>query len=590
MATSSKVALLAAVALAGIAGGAALNAQDRPESLLPPGFNQPVPQPSETPTPQPSDEPAAPPPPPTVPGAQPLPAPGEQPVGNAQDAATDAPPAYQLPDYARRSLDRVGVGGVEGLPADAFGRADGRFLQRLMRLTEAPLASRWLSILLRRTLVSAVDTPRNANGADFAAERAWLLIRMGEATAARAVVQGVDSDNATPKLMQVTMQAALATGDPAAMCPYAEAGLGKTREAGWVLARAMCFAMAGEPAQATAAIGAAKRRGVGRGIDLALAEKVVGAGAQGRRAVTIEWPGVDGLTAWRWGLSAATGVEVPEDMMATAGRQVRYWHALSPIYLASARAADAELAAAQGVLSNLALVDLYGEVEDQEESGTAAGGIARDLRQAYAGGSGEDRLSALKGLWDEPAGATGKYARLVLTARAAARVRPSEGAEEADRLVASMLTAGLDRAARRWLAVAPVGGDAWAMLTVAEPRGRALTYAQVDDYDGSAAKQAMLFAGLAGLGRLNADEVARGADDLGLNLAGGDAWSRAIDAAARADQPGTVVLLCAAGMQTSDWRGVSPAMLFRMVAALRATGLEGYGRMIAAEAITRLPA
>lgn len=589
MATFNRGALLTATALA-IAGiAAALNAQDRPESLLPPGFSQPVPQPSESPTAEPNEAPATPPPPPSVSGAQPVSGEDVPTTGNTQDAAA-APPAYQLPDYARRSLDRVGVDGAEGLPANAFGRADGRFLQRLMRVTEAPVASRWLSILLRRTLVSAVDTPRNANGADFAAERAWLLIRMGEATAARAVVQGVDSDNATPKLMQVTMQAALATGDPAAMCPYAENGLAKTREAGWVLARAMCFAMAGEPAQASAAIGAAKRRGVGRGIDLALAEKVVGAGAQGRRAVTIEWPGVDGLTAWRWGLSAATGVEVPEDMLATAGRRVRYWHALSPIYLASQRAADAELAAAQGVLSNLALVDLYGEVEDQEESGTAAGGIARDLRQAYTGATAEDRLNALKGLWDEPEDATGKYARLVLTARAAARVRPSAGAAEADRMVAAMLTAGLDRAARRWLAVATAGGDAWAMLTVADPRGRALSYSTVDDYGGSTAKKRMLFAGLAGLGRLSSGEIASGAADLGLDLTGGDAWSRAIDAAARADQPGTVALLCAAGMQTGDWRGVDPAMLFRMVGALRATGLEGYGRMIAAEAIARLPA
>ena len=222
--------------------------------------------------------------------------------------------------------------------------------------------------------------------------------------------------------------------------------------------------------------------------------------------------------------------------------------------------------------------------------GRAAGGIARDLRQAYVGGSAEDRLGALKGLWDEPTTADGKFARLVLTARAAARIRPTEQTEDVDRLVASMLTAGLDRAARRWLGVAKVGGDAWAMLMLAEPRGAAVTYAQVDDYDGNAAKKRMLFAGLAGLGRMDAGEVQRGADDLGLNLAGGDAWSRAIDAAARADQPGTVVLLCAAGMQTADWRGVDPAMLFRMIAALRATGLEGYGRMIAAEAIARLPA
>ena len=591
MRTFSKGTLTAA-ALA-LAAAAALNAQDRPESLLPPGFDQPV-------APEPSASPSGPSTPtPTTPGTSTAPAPGATPGGEESPSPTPSPTAtldaatlakYELPDYARRSLTRVGVSGVDGLPPDAFGDADGRFLQGLMRRLDAPVASRWLSIALRRALVSQVDTPAGVNGADFAAERAWLLVRMGEAAAARAVVQGVDPDNATPKLMQVTMQAALAAGDPAAMCPYTERGFAATREAGWVLGKAMCLAMSADPAQATAAISAARRRGAARGIDLALAEKVVGAGADGRRAVTIEWPGVDRLTAWRWGLAAATGVEVPQDMFATAGPQVRYWHALAPVYAAPARAEDAELAAAQGVFSNLALVDLYGEVDDTDDSSSAASTVARDLRTAYIGGSAEERITAMTTLWDEPQDAFGKYGRSVLTARAAARIRPGDGGAASDRLVASMLSAGLDRRALRWMSVLPRGGDGWAMVTLADPRRGGLGLDTVKAYSGTPAKQAMLFAGLAGLGRLSQADVATGAQDLGLSLAGGDAWSRAIDAAARADQPGTVLLLCAAGMQTRDWRGVRPAMLYRMVTALRATGLEGYARMMAAEAIARLPA
>lgn len=589
MRTFSKGPLTAG-ALA-IVAAAALHAQDRPESLLPPGFDQPVaPQPSGSPSPATTAAPG---------GTTANPAPAATPVDGESPSPTPSPsetvdPAtlaqYELPDYARRSLTRVGVSGPDGLPADAFGNADGRFLQGLMRRIDAPVASRWLSIALRRALVSAVDTPKGVNGADFAAERAWLLVRMGEATSARAVVQGVDPDNATPKLMQVTMQAALATGDPAAMCPYTDRGLAATREAGWVLAKAMCQAMAAEPAQATAAISAARRRGVARGIDFALAEKVVGAGADGRRAVTVEWAGVDRLTAWRWGLAAATGVEVPEDMMATAGPQVRYWRALAPVYTASLRAADAERGAAQGVLSNLALVDLYGEVDDTDDSSSTASAVARDLRSAYVAGSAAERIAAMTGLWDAPKDADGRYGRFVLTARAAARIRPGDGGEASDRLVASMLTAGLDRRALRWADVLTQGGDGWAMVTLADPRRGALGYDAVRAYSGTAAKQAMFFVGLAGLGRLSPADVVQGGESLGLNLTGGDSWSRAIDSAARSDQPATVLLLCAAGMQTRDWRGVSPAMLYRMLTALRATGLEGYARMIAAEAITRLPA
>src|SRR3546814_11564812 len=91
-----------------------------------------------------------------------------------------------------------------------------------MRRLDTPLPSRWLHIGLRRMLASGLDTPGGVNGADFAAERAWLLIRMGEPVVARSLIQDVDTGNYTPKLLQVAMQAALATGDPAGVCPLGE--------------------------------------------------------------------------------------------------------------------------------------------------------------------------------------------------------------------------------------------------------------------------------------------------------------------------------------------------------------------------------
>ncbi|MFX6330792.1 hypothetical protein ABTF76_21300, partial [Acinetobacter baumannii] len=84
-------------------------------------------------------------------------------------------------------------------------------------------ASRWLSIGLRRTLASDVATPADVDGADFAAERAWLLVRMGEPIVARAIAQHVDTANFTPKLYEATLQAGLASADPAALCPVADA-------------------------------------------------------------------------------------------------------------------------------------------------------------------------------------------------------------------------------------------------------------------------------------------------------------------------------------------------------------------------------
>ena len=582
MRTSSR-AFLAALLAAGTVGVAA---QDRPESILPPGFGDPAPRPTPTATaaPSPSDPPGA-----VVQQlprstAAPAPLPSGTPSGTPTATPSPIDPAilarYEMPPYARRSL--VQVGASEEIGPDAFGRADGGFLQTLMRRTAAPLPSRWLSILLRRTLTARLDTPTRLNGADFAAERAWLLLRMGESVAARAVVQGVDNADYTPKLHQVAMNAMLATGDPAGLCPLAATGRRATGEAGWTLAQPMCAALAGDGARARALFRTARRGRSATGIDMLLAEKVIGAGGQG--SVTIEWDGVDRLTAWRFGLAAATGAAIPDELYATAGRQANYWRALSPAVPLAERIAPAEAAAGQGVLSSAALVDLYGAVDADEESSSAASAAAQDLRQAYTERDAGTRLSALRQLW----GGTPAWPRLVLTARAAARQRPRGEVAEVDALVASMLSSGLDRHAARWAAFAPAGGDAWAMIALSDPDRRGgLTLSDVQGYGGSDRKRRLFFAGMAGLGRLSAEDVESGAQALDVRIGNANSWSRALDRAAAAGEPGTVALLAAIGMQTPAWAGVPPEALYRIVAALRAVGLTGEARMIAAEAIAR---
>ena len=589
----------------GIAAAAvAAYAQERPESILPPGFGEsaPAPAPSARATataPRATSTntaaPAAAPAPAPTGLVQPLPLDLPAPAASATPSPTPTvDPAvlaqYEMPLSARRSLDRVGPAGErEGaLAADAFGEADGRYVEGLMRRVAAPLPSRWLSILLRRTLVAQLDTPAQVHGADFAAERAWLLLRMGEAVGARAVVQSVDNAGYTPKLYQVAMNAALATGDPAELCPIADAGLAATRERGWTLAQAMCAGLAGEPARAKALVTAARKRNVATGIDLQLAQKVVGAGPGGGQAVTIEWAGVDVLTAWRFGLAAATGVAIPANMFATAGPQTRSWYALAPGIPMAERLASAEAAAGQGVLSAAALVDLYGALDTANDTPAPVAASINDLRTAYVGGDMETRLTALRSLW----GATPAYPRLVLTARAAARLPVRTGIADAPQLVAAMLTAGLDRSAARWRAAVDEGGDAWAMIALADPdNGGRLSYRQLSSYAGSgnaALKQRLFFAGLAGLGRLTQEDTERAAAALDVKIGAENSWTRAIDRAAADGQPGTVVLLAAIGMQTPQWRGVPPAMLYRIVSALRAVGLEGEARMIAAEALARV--
>ncbi|TCM09834.1 hypothetical protein [Sphingomonas sp. PP-CC-1A-547] len=610
MRTSLKASLAAAVAVGALVALAPAIGQDRPESILPPGFGEPTPAPAPRPTPpagtqptRPTDpaQPAAPAPAPAQPGAmiQPLPptTPGDAPL--VPPAATPAPvdPAvlaqYEMPASARRSLATVGpvTASEGGLDTDAFGEADGQYVEMLMRRLSAPLPSRWMSILLRRALVSHVDTPSRTNGADFAAERAWLLLRMGESVAARAVAQTVDTDNYTPKLYQVAMNTALATGDPAGLCPLVTGAMRYAPARGWTMAQAMCAGLSGNPAQASPLIATAKRRNVASGVDLLLAQKVVGAGAQGRQAVTIEWDGVDRLTAWRFGLAMATGVTVPDELYGTAGPQVKYWQALSPSVALGDRLAPAEAAAGQGVLSSAALVDLYAAAATDDDTQSGATATANDLQTAYADRNPDSRLTALRQLWGG-ANARPSYARLVLTARAAARLNPNLAKADADLLVASMLSAGLDRTAARWLSSVPAGSDAWAMIVLSDPDvNRRLSYSDLASYTGgegdSALKQRMLFAGLAGLGRLNQGDIERAAQSLGVRIGADNAWTRALDRAARDGQAGTVVLLAAVGMQAGSWKDIPPEALYRIVGALRSVGLDGEARMIAAEAIAR---
>ena len=579
--------IAALAAAASLAAAAVAQNSQAPESLLPPGFGESVAPP---PVAQPDGAVVQPLPsaPLELPDVEPSPTPTPTPTAPSEEELAQ----YEMPVFARRSLALVGPIGLAdgGVPANAFGAADGGFLQGLMRRLSAPLPSRWLSISLRRALVSRVNTPEGLHGADFAAERAWLLLRMGESVAARSVLQSVDTANATPKYRQVAMQAMLATADPAGLCPLAD-GAGNS-ERGWILARAMCAALGNAEGGAKPLVDAARRQRVASGIDLALPQKVIGAGLNSRQAVTIEWDSVVQLTAWRFGLATATGVPISDELYQTVGPQVTGWRALAPAIPIADRARAAETAAAMGVISNAALVDLYAALDAGEDTPAALGAIASDLRSAYVGADVATRLRALTQLWDGGETPQARYARLILTARAAARIRPTDGNAEADRIVAAMLSAGLDRTAQRWRGQVEQGGDAWALLELSDPDARTrLSYSAVASYSGSgdaASKRKVLFAGLAGLGRLSAQEIESGAEALEVPIGATNSWTRALDRAVSDRQPATVLLLAGIGMQTQKWSNLPPAALYRIVAALRAVGLGGEARMIAAEALSRV--
>jgi hypothetical protein len=568
--------------------------QQGPESLLPEGFGDPAPPPASSGRPTPTA-------PGTIAGTT---APSAAPTVSDPTAEADAEKdeeepeqvvRYDVPPAARRSLSNIGIisQASGGFPADSFGALSGPFLMQIVERTSGPIASRWGTIMARRLLASRTNTPDGVNGADWTAERAWLLLRMGNSVVARNLVQQVDGGNYTKRLHEVAMQAYLANGDVAGLCPLSESGVRLLNNGRWKMSRAICASLAGEQGSATAFINQGRYQGWVRGVDYFLAEKAVGAGINGRRLVKIEWDNVEGMNPWRFGLSAAVGLEPPERLFENVGRQVDGWRAQLPMFSPTIRAKYAERAAALGVLSNRDMVDLYAQVVEDSDAPDDLLAKAEALGNAYTASGAGAKVAAMTSLWSAAAAGADYQAALVMTARASALITPDADHEAAaDGLIASMLTAGLDRSAARWVRIVPDGSLAWALITVGAPGRVALAdysnlnefYSNDDSVEGH--KSALLLAGLSGLGRIEADARTDFADDLKVNISRQTAWSKAITAAAQRGEQGTVALMAIAGMQASSWSSVPAFHLYHIVRALRQVGLEPEARMIAAEAVT----
>ena len=591
--------------------------QNTPESLLPPGFGNPAPAPAPAPAPVIAPTPA-----PGPVSARPAgPQPSDSSVRTTDDGAIaeidqDLPsftldengeldldalddalqPQYRLSAGERRSMKEIGVLTPQhnGLPSDAFGEEGGEYLTNLIKNLNGPIISRWSSILLRRTLLSKVASPGNVNPADWTAERAWRLLLMGEADAARSLVLKVDSDNYTPRLYEVAMQAHLATADPAGICPLVDSGARVSKAPTWVMFRPICASLAGEQSRATSLLRQARANKAATGIDYLLAEKTIGAGFEGRGSVTILWDDIEFFNNWRFGLGVATGVEPPDRLYAQAGRHVQGWRVRAPMLSMDSRIKAADTAAAMGVISSQAMVDLYAATYDDPEASDDRKALASTLRQAYTNNTAESRIAAMRDLWDRSKNMMAQYSATILTARAAAKIPPSAalGDQSAD-LIASMLTAGLDRSAVRWADIVDQGSDGWALLAVASPKKNIpVSYGALDDFGSNDASEEklrskFLLAALAGLGRADQATIDDFANDLNVDLSRSTKWTRAIRSAARRGQQGTVALLVAVGMQGRDWRSMSPLHLYHIMQSLKRVGLEPEARMIAAEALSR---
>lgn len=601
--TPSRAKSLFAAGTALVFAGSAVAAQ---EVLLPPGFGN-----EATPTPGPS---------PTANTTAPASSSSQSARTRASSAGSETlgegdeivegelsaeellppPPPVEMPTDSRR--DPRLVGAIDpldwGLGAEPWGTADGGFLGRLMRAQSTPLPSRWLHITLRNALLARAPAPGLVNPADWTAERAWLLLRMGEADAARMLVLGTDVADFSPRLTQIAVQSALANADPAGLCPLRE-NMRRVEPLILPLTQAMCSGLEGEAASAASQIEQARRRGRIGGIDHVLADKVVGAGAGTGRAVTVEWDKVEAMTSWRFGLATATGIVPPPRLMQRASLQVRAWQARAPLLSAEERLPAARIATGLGVFSSAALSDVYAAIYDDSDPSELPGTDAFRLRTAFVGRDRGVRLDAMKALWKVGDGELEQAASHALLAFAATRIVPAtELADVAPDLVASMLAGGFDREAARWAVAAAQMDDApadrvWAMLALGTMSSAVdVSFNRIDAFigrDESAGKQRskLLVAGLAGTGRITEETASRLNSRHELGLERSTVWTRLVDRAGQKRQAGSAILLAAIGLQAPSFRQVPANQLYRGLTALRRSGLDYPARMIAAEALAR---
>ncbi|MEP1605744.1 MAG: hypothetical protein ABJJ48_05480, partial [Marinomonas sp.] len=331
-------------------------------------------------------------------------------------------------------------------------------------------------------------------------------------------------------------------------------------------------------------------------IDLLLAQRFAGAAGRGRQAVNVEWEGVEELTPWRFALANAVGQEIPDNLLSKAGPYYQRIWATAPMVSLGLRARGSTRAARDGIMSSRAMVDLFSQIyADPNVEGSPAA-LSRQLREAFVATEPEARVTAMRELWngEEPDSNAGDYGRYVMTAYAAARIPASEAlADDAAPLIASMLTAGLDRDAAAWAPLVETGEDAWAMIALGTDSPQLPVPADdIEDFFGNddsekQLKSKFLLAGLAGLGRVAQADIAPLTEALELNLGRQTKWSRNISAAAQYRNAGLVSMLAGLGMQGNDWSQMTPLYLYHIVSALNQVGMSAEARMIAAEAIAR---
>lgn len=553
-------------------------AQDAPESLLP--AQRPASEVAPTPLPGVS---------------QPAP----------EDTATDATPLpvqVEVPKPRPRRAPagpRLPLGWLEpangGLGADIWRGSNAKAVNGVLRTIRQPLSSRWMNVLLRRALVSRADDPQGASVGDIAATRALALLRVGEAHAAKRIMDRLGVERFTRLAYFVAPQAQLLAGDIPALCPITVTGPAVYRDPQWDLFSAICAALEGDAGQAALVLDDLREREAVDPVEIQLADQVATAvGGGGNRGVNVDWPqGPDAetyaLTPYRLGMALAGRSELPANLRSRLGQAGYSWiarHAEAPVDLRFQAAPYALLA---GALPLDDALGIWAQAAQANPDVLRADTAPARLRAVYVAPGARSKLATLRSFWGEP-GAPGRIVRLLLSARAVASVTPAD-TDEAPDMVRALAFGGAWRQALRWGEAMGDGAHrVWPILAALNPRAPRTGAAFGDWADtlesagDTGHRKALAAAVVAATAPDPFGDAARAMLDRGSVALAPTPLADVLSAATRRDRHGELIVRCARLFAAPR---LDPSSVHAALAALNRAGYRVEAGLIGAELLIR---
>lgn len=516
----------------------------------------------------------------------------------ASDAAVLAVPS--LPIVPPENLGGGGsLPGLHGMGEASWSRSTGGFATQLMLKIPAASASRYQHIALRRLLLTPAKPPAGADPVKFLNARAHLLLRMGEVEAAKIVLNTLPQTAFNRQSYAVAAQAHMAALDLPGACPLATRAIVFSPDAQWPLISGVCSALQGDEGGAALGLDIARQEGKVNRFDLMLAEQMVTALSGGGRGGEIAWPDNGKFTSYRVGGVYSSGQRFPRKALLTAPSVVQSWLARSGAIDSDTRWALAWTATARGVMSAAEFSSLWalrGGVMDERARAYRPEGV---FQRAFAAPSLMVRRTAfaqLLSMGKSEAGLAAMWSLLAAPAAAyppadPATVKTADQAAFAPMAVRAMIMGGRSADALKWWPVLANSKSAeaskiWALLLVANgnkalpiSQARADAWADAQSGDAKTRRIEMTFAVLQGLGyRLKAP--------FGKNPSlqdDGVLFEKLADAVARKAR-GEVVLLSQLALGP-NWSQCNASVLYTILRAYLAVGLDAEARMIGAEAM-----